>query len=349
MNKKKVFIVSIAAFIVIVAILMYNKSRMEAKSKPDTLTAIPVTVTKAEKMELTEQTTLVGTITANNDIAIVSETQGKVTSVHADVGDYKPAGSVLIQVDDELKRAAYEATEVNYEKAKKDYERIESLRQQNSASDQQYESVRLAFKGSEAQYLVARRQYNDTKIKTPISGVVSSRTVDVGTMVQNAMVVANVVDISKLKVKMNVAEKDAFKLNVGDRVSVTTDVYPGKTFDGKITSIGSKADEAHTYPVEVIILNSKDHPLKAGMFGRVMFQSIAGSELLSIPREALVGSVKKPQVYVIENQTAKLRDLIIGSEVNTSVAVLSGLEEGATIVVSGQNNLRDGATVSIVK
>jgi len=87
MNKKKILLLSVAVFVAIVAILIYNKSRMEGKSKPDTLTAIPVTVTKAEKMKLTEQTTLVGTITANNDVAIVSETQGKVTSVLADVGD----------------------------------------------------------------------------------------------------------------------------------------------------------------------------------------------------------------------------------------------------------------------
>jgi RND family efflux transporter MFP subunit len=347
MKKKKALIISVTILAVIVAILLYNKSRMEAKSRPDLLTAIPVTVAKAEKMKLTEQQSFVGTIAAHNDVAIVAETQGRVVAVLAQVGDYTPAGSVLVQVDDELKRAAYEAAEVQYEKSKKDFERVESLRKENSASDQQYESARLAFKAAEAQFVAARRQYNDTKIKTPISGVVTSRLVDVGTMVQNGMVIANVVDISKLKVKINVPEKDVFKLQVGDKVNVTTDVYPGVTFEGTISTISSKADEAHTYPVEVVMPNSKEHPLKAGMFGRVTTLSRTPSESLVIPRRALLGSTKDALVFVIENSKAQLRSVILGAESGDKFEVLSGLSENDNIVISGQNNLKDGSAVKV--
>lgn len=346
MNKKKAIILSTVMLAVIIAILLYNKSRMDARSKSDLLVAIPVTVVKAEKMTLTGQQTYVGTIAAYNDVAVVSETQGKVIAVYANVGEYMPAGSVLVQVDDELKRAAYEMAEVNYEKAKKDFERVESLHQQHSASDQMYESARLGLKSAEAQYVAARRQYNDTKIKTPISGVVTSRLVDVGTMVQNSMVVANVVDISKLKVKINVPEKDVFQLNAGDKVNVMTDVYPGVTFEGKILSISAKADEAHTYPVEIVIQNSKDHPLKAGMFGRVT-TSLPPADVLAIPRRALIGSTKDAHIYVVEGTSARLRSIVIGKEYGDKFHVVSGLSGDENIVVNGQNNLKDGASVII--
>lgn len=84
------------------------------------------------------------------------------------------------------------------------------------------------------------------------------------------------------------------------------------------------------------------------MFGRVNFVSMTRTETLAIPREALVGSVKNPQVFVIENGMAKRRDLVVGDLIGSKIAVLQGLREGETVVVSGQNNLKDSVTVDIV-
>ncbi|MEK9136765.1 MAG: efflux RND transporter periplasmic adaptor subunit [Bacteroidota bacterium] len=350
--KKKTKLVSIGVVILaaIVAILFYNKARMQASSRNGIISAFPVSVVKADRQQLSESLSLVGTITANNDVAIVSETSGRVTGVSAKIGDYKPAGSVLIQIDDELKSAAYATAEVNYQRAKRDLERYQSLEEENAVSQWQKEAAWQNFKVAEAQYIVARRQLRDTKITTPISGVVTGRPVDVGTQVQNNNVVANVVDISRLKVKLNVAERDAFKLKVGNPVEVTTDVYPGAKFGGTIQSISAKADESHTYPVEIILVNNnKEHPLKSGVFGRVAFTSIGKRDMLAVPRQALVGSLKNPQVFVVENNVARLRNIVVGEEVGTNVAVLGGLQEGEMVVVNGQNNLKDSVTVDVIK
>ena len=349
MTRIKLLIVSLVLLLVIVGALFYNKSRMAAKSTSDVLKSIPVSVAAAGKMKLADAQSFTGTVNANNDVLIVSETEGRVTAVFANVGDYKPAGATLIKVDDELKKAAFATAEVSYEKTKKDFERFESLHGQHAVTDQQYENARLAYKAAEAQYITARKQYNDTKITTPIAGVVTSRLVDVGTMVQSKMTVANVVDISKLKVKLNVAEQDAFRLSVGDKVAITTSVYPGVSFNGRIETISAKSDEAHTYPVEISLMNSKAHPLKAGMFARVSFGDLSNKEVLSIPREALVGSFKSPQVFVIEKGIAHLRDIVVSAAVGTRLEVLSGLQEGDTVVVIGQNNLKDNIPVTIVE
>ena len=330
-------------------VLLNNRARINAKSRNDFQTSIPVSVIEVRLLNLAENLSLIGTITANNDIAIVSETQGRVTAVHARVGDYKRAGSPLIQVDDEVKKAAWEQAEVKYNWAKRDYERFTSLRNEQAVTEAQKENAYAAFKVAEAQYILARRQYRDTKISTPISGIVSARNVDVGGMVADKMVVANVVDVSTLKVKLSVAEQDAFKLKAGDKVDVSTEVYPGVRFEGRITSISAKADEGHTYPVEIMMDNSKTHPLKAGMFGRVSFVSIAPSTVLAIPREALVGSMREPRVFVIGGSTARLREIIVGSQVGTNLTVLGGLKAGESVVVNGQNNLKDSVAVEVLK
>ncbi len=349
MKKRKVFVVGVIVFAAVVSILLYNKSRIQAKARADALTSVPVSVVKAARQQLSENLSLVGTIMGYNDVAIVSETSGRVTAVQAKVGEYKPAGSVLIRVDDELKSAAFATAEVNYQKAKRDMERYQSLEEENAVSKVQKETAWQNFKIAEAQYIVAKRQLEDTKITTPIPGIVTSRPVDVGTMVQNNTVVANVVDISRLKVKLNVAEKDAFKLKAGDNVEVTTDVYPGVTFPGRISTISDKADDAHTYPVEIVLSNNKQHPLKAGMFGRVMFTSIGKPEVISIPRQAVIGSMKDPQVFVVNQNVARLRTIIVGGETGTDIGVTAGLQDGDLVVVNGQNNLKDNTAVEIIQ
>jgi RND family efflux transporter MFP subunit len=347
MKKVKVVVIGVLVFGLVVSILLNNRARISAKSKDDTLSALPVTVVPAVRQKLADSLSLVGTITGNNDVAVVAETQGRVTAVLAQVGDFKAAASPLLQLDDELKRAEFEKAQVNYDRAKRDMERFKALREQNAATDLQKETSWQNFKVAEAQLTIARRQLRDTRITTPISGIVTARNVDVGTMVTDKMVVANVVDISTMKVKLNVAEQDAFKLRVGDPVEVTTDVYPGVTFEGKIHTISAKADEGHTYPVEIRLANTKEHPLKAGMFGRVSFVSMSQRESLTIPREALVGSVKQAMVFVIRDNIAHARNIVVGGESGNVLTVLDGLREGETVVVNGQNNLKDSVAVTV--
>ena len=283
MKKLRIIIFAVIVLVTIIGILLFNKSRHSAEIGTPMLKDVPVTVATVTRQKVQEVLSLVGTITANNDVNVVSETQGRVTAVRAKVGDFVSAGTVLVQVDDELKRAALTASEVNYEKAKRDYERYQALLKKNTITVAQLDASRLAFKSAESQYTVARRQFTDTRITTPIAGYVTARPVDIGAMVQPGMTVANVVDITTLKARLNVAEREVFKLKQGDRVEVTTEVYPGVRFDGKIQSIASKGDEAHTYPVEVVLQNSKEHPLKAGMFGRITFTSVNVEESLTIP------------------------------------------------------------------
>jgi RND family efflux transporter MFP subunit len=314
-------------------------------------TSYSVSVVKAVKKEVTDSFSQVGTIVAYNDVAVISETSGRVVKVDAEVGDYKPAGSVLVEVDNELKEAAYKAADVTYEKAKKDLERYEALYKEGSISDSQIEQARWSYQSAESQYIVARRQLSDTKITTPISGIVTARNVNIGSMVMGApqaTVIANVVDISRLKVKVSVAEKDVIRLKVGEPVEVTTDVFPNAAFQGSVFSISSKGDEGHTYPVEVVLRNSKNQ-LKAGMFGRVVFTPKSSGNLIVVPRECIIGSVENASLYVVENDKAKLRPVVAGKEAGTNIEILSGLQEGEQVVMNGQNNLSDNAPVIIRK
>jgi RND family efflux transporter MFP subunit len=348
MKKLKYYVISFILFAALILVLINNRAQLEAKAKNDKISAYPVTVSAVEQKEVTNNIELVGTIVGDNDVQVVSEAQGKVTGIFANVGDYKSAGSVIAQLDDELKKSAYETAQVNFEKSKKDFERYEALYKNKSVSDVQYEQAKLAYYNAQSQYVAAKKDYENTKITAPISGIITARNIDMGTYVNRNMPVANIVDISKLKVKVGVAEKDVFSLKKGDKVTVTTDVYPGVQFTGSIATISDKGDQAHNYPVEISLKNSREHPLKSGMFGKVTFISRSSVPKLVVSRDALLGSIKEPQVFVVENGTAHLRNITVGDTYDNNLEILKGLKAGDKVVVNGQNNLEENSAVYVV-
>jgi len=348
MKKLKYYIISFVLFAALVLVLLNNRAKLEAKAKNDKISAYPVTVSTVEQKEVSNNIELVGTIVGDNDVQIISEAQGKVTGIFANVGDYKSAGSVIAQLDDELKKSAYETAQVNFEKSKKDFERYEALYKDKSVSDVQYEQAKLAYYNAQSQYVAAKKDYENTKITAPISGIITARNIDIGTFVNKNMPVANIVDISKLKVKVGVAEKDVFSLKKGDKVTVTTDVYPGVQFTGTIATISDKGDQAHNYPIEISMKNSREHPLKSGMFGKVTFVSRSITPKLVVSRDALLGSIKDPQVFVVENGTAHLRNVTVGAAYDNNLEILKGLKAGDKVVVNGQNNLEENTAVYVI-
>ncbi|MCX6138170.1 MAG: efflux RND transporter periplasmic adaptor subunit [Ignavibacteriales bacterium] len=347
-RKLKIIAAAVVLVVAVLALLFYNKSRMAAKMKANEIqVAAAVTVTTVKTADVPVTFSMIGTTYGDREVTIVSETQGKVLSLPVNVGDYISAGTIIAKIDDELKKASLANAETAFEKAKNDLSRYEQLHKDASASDTQLEQMRLVCKAAEAQFITARRQFNDTKIAAPFAGTITSRMVEIGAVVGNNTPVAVLVDIATIKVKLNVAEKDVFRLKAGDRVRVTTDVYPKTEYAGTIRNISAKGDESHTYPVEVSVPNNRSYPLKAGMFVRAVFTTIDLAQGIVIPRDALVGSLRDPKVYVVRNNVAELRSISIGREVGTTLEVSGGLVSGEVVVINGQVNLRDKAPVTI--
>ena len=348
MKKLKYYVISFILFAALILVLLNNRAQLEAKAKNDKISAYPVTVSTVERKAVSNNIELVGTIVGENDVQVISEAQGKVTGIYANVGDYKSAGSLIAQLDDELKESAYQTAQVNFEKSKKDFERYDALYKNKSVSDVQYEQAKLAYYNAQSMYVAAKKDYENTKITAPISGIITARNIDMGTFVNRNMPVANIVDISRLKVKVGVAEMDVFSLKKGDKVTVTTDVYPGVKFSGSISTISDKGDQAHNYPVEISLVNSKEHPLKSGMFGKVTFISGTTEPKLIVSRDALLGSIKNPQVFVVENGLVHLKDVTVGSTYDNNLEVIKGLKAGDKVVVNGQNNLEENTAVYVI-
>jgi RND family efflux transporter MFP subunit len=347
---KKIFILggAVLGVALLIFTLLISKGALEEKAKANELSSQPVSVVSVTKGQLAEEVSQVGTIVANNDVSVVSEIGGKVTAVMVEEGTHVQPGSPLLKIEDVVPEANYVAAQTNYEKAQKDYQSYQTLYNKGLISESELDLARLTLKSAQAQYIGAGRQYHNSVVTSPITGVVTARPVNVGVMVNPGTVVANIIDNSLFKVKLNIAEKDVFKMRTGDAVEVTTDVYPGAKLNGRVKSISDKATPSHTYPVEVVIHNSEQYPLKSGMFGTVTFK-LSQKDTLVIPRKAVIGNIPNVQVFVVQNGVATLRNISTGAESSKGIEVTGGLTEGETVVVSGENNLRDHTQVIVKK
>ena len=322
---------------------------------------IPVQTHVIQQGEVVDLVQATGTLFPLHDVLISSQTGGTVTEVYVEVGDRVKKGAPLVQIDPELKQLALEQAEANliqakaaFEKATKDFERNEKLHQTNDISEYIFESVRLQKESADAAHLIAqvnvkmaKRQLKDTRITSPINGLVAARLVELGSTVGPGVPIAKVVDISQVKVKFGVAEKDIVKIEKGQSASISVDSYEQFFFSGKVSSVGPQADlSTRTFPIEVLVDNPKLQ-LKAGMISKVEIATQINKDALLLPKSALLERANRTIIFIINNNVAEKRIPKLGIESGDYITILEGAEVGEEVVVVGQENLADGVRIVV--
>ena len=351
---KKKTIIAVLTVVVLLGImtmtLASNKKEINKRKEVKTTeTNIAVTVASAEMRVTNMDLDLVGTTQAAREVNIASESAGKIVVVNFRMGDYVNQGNVLAIIDDTYKRLAYENAKLNYNKCKDDISRYQALREGDAVSDTQLRDIKLAYENANIQLENAKKQWDDTKIVAPFSGYITSQNTELGAYVNAGTVIAGIADISQLKVVFDVSEMNAYELQRGQTVSVTTDVHPEASYKGTISNISPKASASHTYPVEIMIANNGKDKLKAGTYVKVNVNMSNKENVLMIPRDAIVSSLKDPSVYLVKNNIAQLMKIGVGRNFNSFIEVVSGLNEGDQVVTNGQINLTGSSKVSVIK
>jgi len=347
-------IIIIGALVLIGFILTNNKKENEAKTaivaEKNAAVSVKIDTVKTENVSLDFVSN--GNFEAVQELTFSAEKSGKVTKVLVKEGDYVSVGQTLAIMRSDIIDVNAQTANSSYQNALADYNRYENAFKTGGVTKQQLDQAKLAMVNAKAQLTQANINVGDARIKAPISGFINKKHIEVGSILTGmpATALFDIVNVSKLKLKVTVNENQVASLKVGTPIKVTTSVYPDKTFSGKITFIASKSDESLNFPVEIEISNNSSNDLKAGMYGTAEFSSNQQKQLLKIvPRTAFVGSVSSNQVFVIENGTAKLKTITAGRILGDKVEVLNGLSDGEIVIVTGQINLQDGSKVEVIK
>ncbi len=354
--KKTIYIIIAVALIGGAAFTLINNKKKNAEDTAivaEKNSSVAVRVATVATGKLDETFKVNGNFEPIQELTFSAEKTGKVIRVLVKEGDYVKVGQTLVIVRSDVINVNAQTANSSYQNAAADYSRYENAFKTGGVTKQQLDQAKLAMVNAKAQLTQANINIGDTRIKAPISGFINKKYIEPGSILTGmpATALFDIVNVSKLKLKVTVNESQVASLKLGNNVNISASVFPDKLFSGKITFIASKADETLNFPIEIEVANNPNNEIKAGMYGTATFGTNTAKqvEVKTIPRAAFVGSVSSNQVFVVNNNVATLKKIVAGRIFGDKVEILDGLNDGDVVVTSGQINLSDNTKVSIVK
>ena len=353
MKKKLTYlIIGIAVIALIAYVLTNNKKKNEAEtavvSAKNTSVAVRIDTVKTENISTAFIAN--GNFEPSQNLQFAAESAGRVTKVLVDEGSSVRIGQVLAIIEGDKLSVDVQSANAAYQNAVADNQRYENAFKTGGVTKQQLDQAKLALSNAKARLAQARISFGDATIRSSINGIVNKRHIEPGSVVASGTALFDLVNVSRLKLRVNVSENQIASLKVGTPVQVKASVFPDKEFSGKITFIAPMADATLNFPVEIEIENP-GNSIKAGMYGTANFAATEAQQkpLRIVPRSAFVGSVNSNQVFVVKDSIAQLKKIVAGRVFGDKVEVLDGLQDGEIVVTSGQINLADGTKVSTIK
>jgi RND family efflux transporter MFP subunit len=250
---------------------------------------------------------------------------------------------------DLIKKGAREedikAVEAQVEQTQAQLKSLESQKEAKSW-EAKIKSAQAQAEQGEVALGLAKISLEDCTIKAPISGIISKRFVDAGTMVGPTQSLVSIVDIDTVELLTHVSDEDIDLVKLTQRVGVKVDTYLDKVFEVKEINISPVMDPLSRKIEVAIKVSNPDYLMKPGMFPRVRLL-VQRENTLLIPQQAVVEQGGQKEIFVVQDARVHLQKISTGLERDNLVEVLSGLKEGETVVVAGLSDLKDGDKVLV--
>jgi len=315
-----------------------------------------------------------GDIKAALDVKVYSKVSDRIEAYFVDDGDVVGKGDRIAKIaattieqavrQAEAGLAAAKAQEANL---KSEYERAVRLQGEDAMSRQQFDAIRTQYEAvtaqvnqAEAALIMAKSQYKDATITAPIAGVIGKRYFEAGDMATPAAPIVSVVQMDEVKIEVDVTESDLSRLAVDQPATVKVRAFPDEVFAGRVVRISPILDPVTRMATVEVLVSNEGHRLKPGMYGEVDITTGLIEDVLVVPRHVAIERtslqsaggnnqvIKNYFVFIVDDSLRARQRQIEPHYVNHQViAVKDGVRSGERLVISGQNNLRDGMPVFI--
>jgi membrane fusion protein, multidrug efflux system len=328
--------------------------------------------------------TLPGNVEAWREISLAAEAAGRIASIAVKEGDRVKAGVVrpaigsLVKLGrkamttDDYRRVFNEAVQLVFKDrnplVRLDHDeqlqqasqaaaaaalrhvifrRAMKLRKKHAASEAEVDQAEAEAAGAQAHFRCLLKILSRCDIASPIEGIVDELPFDAGEHVKAGDVVARIVQVDRLKVVVDVPERDVPYIRVDDTVPVRFDFLGQKPLQGRVIFVRTVADKrSRTFPTEIEIANP-DGRIRPGMIARVTFTKQRFERAMVVPLFAVIPFQTGYSVFVAEKDRARRRPIEVGILDGLRVQVTRGLEPGDRLVVKGQRQLQDGKLIEV--
>ncbi len=335
----------------------------EGAANPEAAVA-EVTVTRVARGEISETLTVSGTIAAlpNQDVRVSSLVPGRIAQMLVAEGDHVAKGQVLAEIEDRPFRdqlqqaeAAVEQAKANLDNARLTLARNETLFGRGIAARKDLEDARTqqsvaqaALRQAEAAQALARLQLARTQARSPLGGIVVKRLTNRGEQVDGtaAQPIFEVADINPVELIGNVPAIYLGRIRPGQTFIISTEAYPARSFPGRVVAVSPAVDPATNLGLVRIRIPNPNGLLRLGMYLSAQVPLVTHASALLVPPDAIYRDAQgQPNVYRVAGETATAVPVKLGIETRDRVELLSGAQEGDTIILTGGYGLGPRAKI----
>ena len=304
--------------------------------------AVPVTTEQVRMRPWSDTVQALGTVTARESVTVTAKVSETVTDVHFDSGDRVRAGAPLVTLSGQAQQAQLREAQTAANEATQLFRRQEELASQQLIARSSLDAQRAARDAANARVAQIRAQLADRVVRAPFSGVLGLRQVSPGALVTPGTPIATLDDIDRVYVDFPVPETALAVLGEGQLLRGTTAAYPGRTFEGVVSTIDSRVDPATRAVTVRGDFANPENLLRPGMLVQIVL-SRPEREALVIPEIAIVQVGSRSLVWRVgEDDTVTQATVTVGARREGLAEVTEGLVPGDRIVVDGTGKLRPG-------
>lgn len=313
-----------------------------------------VKVETVDNRQVIQEGNYTATVEPENINNISASSPNRIKAIYVDEGMRVSKGQKLVLLDDintDTYQLQVDNAKANLENVQLEYNRAVELLKIGGGTQQSVDQMQLQLANAKNSLASAERTlrnaHENTLLVSPINGMVTARNYDPGDMT-GSMPIITVAQVQPVKIVINVSESELSKVHKGMPAEVRFDTYGDELFNGTITMVSPTVDvNSRTFGAEITVQNP-DNRILPGMFGRVKL-NLGVAEHVVVPDLAVV---KQPgsgnhYVYVYKDGKVSYNKVELGQRLGDTYELISGVEPGSQVVVSGQTKLADGASVQI--
>ncbi|MGA8900335.1 efflux RND transporter periplasmic adaptor subunit [Bradyrhizobium sp.] len=315
-----------------------------------------VTVVEAKSEQIPNLLTAVGDLAAVHQVNVTSDVSGRITDIMFTAGASVKAGSPLLQLFDGPEQGDLASFKAQATGASLALDRAKQLAARQFGPQSTVDAAQATYDQAVAGIAKTEALISQKLVRAPFDGELGVRRVEVGQYLSAGTQIVTLTDLSMLYANFTVPEKASAALNVGQTVRISVDAYPGRTFDGKITTIEPQIlADTRNIRVQATIANP-DHILKPGMFTTTTVVLPDKPPVITVPETAVDYTLYGDSVFLITEKksddgktslTAVRTFVRTGDRIDGRAEILEGLKPGNRVVAVGQLKLQSGAAVAI--
>jgi len=315
-----------------------------------------VSISEAKSGVIPNLLTAVGDLAAVHQVNVTSDVSGRITDIMFTAGSNVKAGSVLVQLFDGPDQGDLASFKAQATGAQLVLDRAKQLAAKQFGPQATVDAAQAAYDQANAGIAKTQALISQKLVRAPFDGELGVRHVEVGQYLTAGTQIVTLTDLSQLYANFTVTEKDSAALKVGQTVRIAVDAYPGRTFEGKITTVEPQiATDTRNIRVQAT-LDNPDHILKPGMFTTTTVVLPDKPPVVTVPETAVDYTLYGDSVFLITEKKADdgktsltaVRTFVrTGNRVDGRAEVLSGLKPGDRVVAVGQLKLQSGVAVAI--